>query len=459
MTFDPFGDYATRGYLRNVRGVDEVAVKRLEHAAFRGELDFALEYLKSRAELTYEDVLQTHAKLFSGLYPWAGQDRTVTAPGSAIGKNGNFDLFSHPADSRRAVETALEMASDKKTMRTKPGEVMGYLAYAHPFLDGNGRTIMTVHAELCRRAGFHIDWSQTNKTDYLNALTKELDAPGKGHLDAYLKPYLRIEALGQTQAANMLRRLPGLGPSEDPQQGQVIVPRREMDRDLTKAEIDTALAASGAFADHSGKFETIAAVVYKNPAPIVDDIREAALSGAIGDRSVLVRIELDPDSFGPNKGSAGIFASREERKGHRDAVAARVGLKAAAEQLISIAHGIRQAAANEKLQLVERGKIEIRLPDPALMEAIEKKRPLSDAQAAEIDKAIRGFEHRFGADLGKLRTARDVEALASKHGLDAQQINMAREVLKTLDKGQSQAREHAQAVRQSLGHTKGGPTR
>ncbi|NSZ87663.1 BID domain-containing protein [Agrobacterium tumefaciens] len=459
MTFDPFGDYATRGYLRNVRGADETAVKRLEHAAFRGELDFALDYLKSRTELSYEDVLQTHAKLFSGLYPWAGQDRTVTAPGSAIGKNGNFDLFSHPADSRRAVETALEMAADRSTMRTKPGEIMGYLAYAHPFLDGNGRTIMTVHAELCRRAGIHIDWSQTNKTDYLNALTKELDAPGKGHLDLYLKPFVRIETLGQTQAANMLRRLPGLGPSTDPQQGPVIVPKREMNPVLTKAEINTALAANSTFVGSNTKFEKIAAVVYKDPSPIIKDIRHAALTGIIGDRSVLRRIELDPNSYGSYKGSTGIFSGQQERNAHRDAVVARAGLIGAAEQLISVAHGIRQAAASEKLQLTERGRIEVRLPDAALMDAIEKKRPLSDAQAAEIDKAIRSFKHRFGDDLGKLRTARNLEPLASKHGLDAQQISMAREVLKTLDKGQSQTREQAQAIKQSQGQVRGGPTR
>lgn len=459
MTFDPFGDYATRGYLRNVRGADESAVKRLEHAAFRGELDFALDYLKARTELTYEDVLQTHANLFSGLYPWAGQDRMMTAPDRAIGKNGDFDLFSHPADSRRAVETALEMAAHNNTMRTRPGEIMGYLAYAHPFLDGNGRTIMTVHAELCRRAGFHIDWSQTNKTDYLNALTKELDAPGKAHLDAYLKPFLRIETLGRAEAADMLRDLPGLGPSTVARQGSVIVPKREMDSTTTTADIEKALAANGAFAEHNSKFEKIAAAVYKTPAPILKDVREAAVSGAIGDRSMVKRIELDLDSYGTHKGSAGIFANQQEKKDHREAVAARSGLKGAAEQVISVAHSIRQAAAIEKLQLADRGKIEVRMPDPALMDAIEKKRPLSDAQAAEVDKAIRSFERRFGDDIGKLRTARNLEPLASKHGLDAQQITTAREVLKTLDKGQSQAREQALAITQSQGRARGGPTR
>jgi cell filamentation protein len=44
---------------------------------------------------------------------------------------------------------------------------------------------------LAQRAGFSIDWAATDKNAYLEALTKELDDPGKGILDAYLKPYAR----------------------------------------------------------------------------------------------------------------------------------------------------------------------------------------------------------------------------------------------------------------------------
>ena len=62
-------------------------------------------------------------------------------------------------------------------MAAKPGEVMGYFAYGHPFLDGNGRTIMVVHAELAERAGISIDWSATTKIGYLDALTQEIERP------------------------------------------------------------------------------------------------------------------------------------------------------------------------------------------------------------------------------------------------------------------------------------------
>jgi hypothetical protein len=36
---------------------------------------------------------------------------------------------------------ALRKGNDEEYMKAKPGEIMGYLAYAHPFLDGNGSTI------------------------------------------------------------------------------------------------------------------------------------------------------------------------------------------------------------------------------------------------------------------------------------------------------------------------------
>jgi cell filamentation protein len=67
-------------------------------------------------------------------------------------------------------------------MRARPGEIMGYLAHGHPFLDGNGRTIMMIHAVLAQRASFSIDWVATEKNAYLDALTKELNDPGKGSL-------------------------------------------------------------------------------------------------------------------------------------------------------------------------------------------------------------------------------------------------------------------------------------
>lgn len=47
-----------------------------------------------------------------------------------------------------------------------------------------------IFMELCYRAGFAINWSRTNKDDYLQALSDEIREPFQGHLDNYLKPFV-----------------------------------------------------------------------------------------------------------------------------------------------------------------------------------------------------------------------------------------------------------------------------
>jgi cell filamentation protein len=140
-------------------------------------LDEALVKLAEQKRLSYRDILGTHNILFEAVFPWAGEDRLTNAPHLAISKGSV--LFAYPQDIRRSIDYALEHGQDKAFMASKPGEVMGYLAYGHPFLEGNGRTIMVVHSVLADRAGVSIDWAATGKDEYLSALTREIDSPGK----------------------------------------------------------------------------------------------------------------------------------------------------------------------------------------------------------------------------------------------------------------------------------------
>ena len=85
MTFDPFGDYATRGYLRNIANERDLnIVRRLEHSSFITGLEPAFCALDAAQPLSYEHVLATHKTLFEAVYPWAGQDRLTTSPELAV---------------------------------------------------------------------------------------------------------------------------------------------------------------------------------------------------------------------------------------------------------------------------------------------------------------------------------------------------------------------------------------
>ena len=82
VTFDPFGDFATEGYLRNFEKEKNLAIiKRAEHASFVMGLD---EAFASHSPSPRYSPTKTCSKftgiLFGAIYPWAGEDRTRTAP-------------------------------------------------------------------------------------------------------------------------------------------------------------------------------------------------------------------------------------------------------------------------------------------------------------------------------------------------------------------------------------------
>ena len=119
MTFDPFGDFVTRGYLRNMaRAKDPEIVQRLLHNSFLTGIDAALDHLEAQTSLTYADVLQTHKTLFEAVFPWAGEDRQTNASHLFV-KKGSV-LFAHPNDIRKAVDYALEKGQDKAFMAENP---------------------------------------------------------------------------------------------------------------------------------------------------------------------------------------------------------------------------------------------------------------------------------------------------------------------------------------------------
>ncbi|VVO78377.1 hypothetical protein PS903_01634 [Pseudomonas fluorescens] len=214
MRFDPFGDFETAGYLQNsLQLKDPTEVKESEHLSFESSIEDALAYLSEKKSIDYRTVLKVHEILFSDFYHWAGKDRNELVPHLAVFKgshdNPHSTAFERPDFIKMSVDYALELTADKKRFKDRPGEVMGQLAFAHPFLDGNGRTILLVFMELCYRARFAIDWSRTSKDDYLRKLSDEIREPSKGHLDNYLKPFV-VEISSRDQWPETISGIRGL---------------------------------------------------------------------------------------------------------------------------------------------------------------------------------------------------------------------------------------------------------
>lgn len=207
--FDPFDDFGTRGYLRNnYAEKDQRIVKRIEHELFVRKAPSAVTFLASKRSIGYEEFLKVHELLFVPFYPWAGKDRHSSGVREFAVVKGDI-FFSHPRDAQRAVEHGLRIGSNKSLMRKSPGEVMGLFAYGHPFWDGNGRTMLLVHSELAYRAGFSIDWTRTNKNDYLSALSEEIKKPSSKAMDRYLVQFM-IDAVERDAWTKTIQSMKGL---------------------------------------------------------------------------------------------------------------------------------------------------------------------------------------------------------------------------------------------------------
>ena len=124
VSFDPFNDFETRGYLRNVFGEkDPNIIKHLEHSSFVAGISETFKYLGSIRDLSYRDVLHTHKLLFGDVYPWAAQDRAVTAPNIAVSKGRVLFAHRRSTSRPRIVNGNPRAKCDNRRVMARPAKI------------------------------------------------------------------------------------------------------------------------------------------------------------------------------------------------------------------------------------------------------------------------------------------------------------------------------------------------
>ena len=112
---------------------------------------------------TTRGLQQIHEYLFNGLYDFAGQTRSKDI------SKGGFRFASHLylAESLTAIDALPD--------RTFEDIVTKYVEMnvAHPFMDGNGRS-MRIWLDVLLKKNVHqcVDWQKIDKMDYLNAMER-----------------------------------------------------------------------------------------------------------------------------------------------------------------------------------------------------------------------------------------------------------------------------------------------
>lgn len=166
---DPDLDPAS-GVLKNRLGITDAATLEKAEAALVATRSYELSQtpLKGRFDLAHLQAI--HRYLFSDVYEWAGQLRTVD-----ISKGGG--LFAHHAHIGSAAAPIFKQLAEEKHLagldRAKSSDRAAHyfaeLKALHPFREGNGRAQREFVSHLAHAAGYYLAWENVKPRDMLQA--------------------------------------------------------------------------------------------------------------------------------------------------------------------------------------------------------------------------------------------------------------------------------------------------
>lgn len=168
---DPYIDQST-GVLRNKLGITSEEELGPAEAEITYVVIATIELPPSYtiSDFTHPLFLQIHKEIFSPIYEWAGEIRTID-----ISKGSSY--FAHtPFIDGELSRIFHELTTDNRLL-SKDKELFTHaithyhaeLNAIHPFREGNGRVIRTFFSLLLKNLGWHIDWSALDREENIAA--------------------------------------------------------------------------------------------------------------------------------------------------------------------------------------------------------------------------------------------------------------------------------------------------
>lgn len=178
---DPYIDQST-GVLRNLVGVTtQDELDQLEADVTPVIIATITAYDPQQIDNFDKQLLKDlHKEIFEPFYDWAGEFRTID-----IGKGNSYfahatyidtfldDVFSN------LPENVSEIAKDKKDFVLYLTDLYSGLNAAHPFREGNGRTIRTFVRLVAINYGWDIEWARMDPDKNIAACAEAMRADEK----------------------------------------------------------------------------------------------------------------------------------------------------------------------------------------------------------------------------------------------------------------------------------------
>ena len=158
------------GILRNKLGLkSEGDLERAEAAAsaLRAQ-ELAIRPVNGKFDLKH--LQQIHGRLFSDVYKWAGEIRTVDITKAET----RFAHSGYIASETQKLTSQLEKESHLKGLpperfSERAAHYMGELNVVHPFREGNGRSLRVFIGQIAKQAGYEIKWEGIERKDMTRA--------------------------------------------------------------------------------------------------------------------------------------------------------------------------------------------------------------------------------------------------------------------------------------------------
>jgi cell filamentation protein len=164
---DPYC-YPGTAVLRNLLGITEFGILSEAERALSEVAAESIEFAPPPYDLSYLRTL--HQRLFSDLYDWAGEVRTVD-----ISKDEtHFCMTSRIEPEANKLFDSLAKANwfqylDRASLITASAELFGDLNVVHPFREGNGRAQRILFEHIIVNAGYGISWWAVDAQEWIQA--------------------------------------------------------------------------------------------------------------------------------------------------------------------------------------------------------------------------------------------------------------------------------------------------
>lgn len=166
---DPYV-YEGTDILRNVLGLRDPEILSLVEMFVSADAMAELRRASPPKAFDYDHLMSIHRTIFADIYPFAGKARTIDVWKEEIVLNGRSADYAKPAEIAARASEAMEELTQypwpKKSTAKDWVALAGMMAriwIAHPFREGNTRTVLMLLDQFTRSRGVEIDFTQLSK--------------------------------------------------------------------------------------------------------------------------------------------------------------------------------------------------------------------------------------------------------------------------------------------------------